>query len=201
MADKNTICNRANGLVKNGEIFDINDGKPRSQACLLYFDECVEIGLSYHDWSFARKNTKPALAAEKHLGFENSYIYPEDCLQIRRYKDENGSDVDVGTCQNIISNSGASKLILTNVSISSMLYTFRQLNPQMWSIQFTEAIEYLIASKVISKATGEKDHNEKYQMYERLIQKAAFLDVKQDSKTYDINLEADYQSPFSGKGF
>lgn len=199
--DKNTICNMALGLIKDSSIIDINEDSPRANACRLYFDSCAFTALAYHDFCFARKLCKPNLLAKNYDGFEYTYIYPSDAIAIRQYLDEAGNKIEVRGSKNIISDNNAMELLLTNQKISSIVYTARMLNTELWSDEFIEAFTYLLASKVISKVTGNKDHNEKYQLYDRAIEKAKIADVRKDSKTYEIDFYKDYKSPFSGKGF
>lgn len=201
MDDKNTLCNRALGLVKNSEIVDISEGSPRAEACRLYFDSCAGIALAYYDWSFARKFYKPAQFAQKYDGFEYTYIYPSDCVAVRQYLDKQGNIIDVRECRNILSDNNAMRLLLSSKEIATIVYTARVLNTKIWSDDFDEAFTYLLASKVISKVTGEKDHNEKYQIYEAKIELAAYHDRKIDAKTYNIDFMADYKPSFVGKGF
>lgn len=197
--DKNKICNMANGLVKNGEIIDINDGSPRAMACLLYFEQCAGIMLAFHDWSFARKFHKPNLYAQKYDGYEYTYIYPSDCIAPRKYVDEDGLEIDIETCQNVLSDNNSMELILSNKKIDNIIYTARMLNTKIWSDSFVEAFIYLLASKLISKVTGERDHNEKLEIYKTLIEEAKTVDLRKDGKTFDKDFLKKYKPLYSGR--
>ena len=185
--DKTTICNLALGLIANGEIIDIAGNEPRAKKCRLYYDPVVYTALAFHDWSFARKRKRPALSAEKFDGFKYAYVIPDDSMHISRYFDENGQPVELGGNSTVVlSANNASRLILTNKQVSSIVYTFKQMNMEMWSPGFVEAVTFLLASKICETIPNLKNEaNNKLQTYQALIAVAANDDVREEMKFYD----------------
>ena len=132
--DKTTICNQALGLIANGEVLDIACNEPRAKKCRLYYDAVVCAALAFYDWSFARKRKQPALSAEKFDGYKYAYVIPEDSVHISRYLDENGQPLELsGNSTVVLSANNASRLILTNRKITNIVYTFKQMNSELWS--------------------------------------------------------------------
>lgn len=195
--DKNRICNMTLGVTGHGKIVDINDGSPKANACLLYFEQCAEILLAYYNWSFARKLKDINLYSKSYPGYKYAYIYPDDCIAARKYLDEDGEEVDVKKCKNILSSNNAMRLILSNYKLKTIEYTARMLNTEMWTGDFIEAFNYLHASKVIAHITGEKEEK-KYNAYLSLREAAAANDQYEDSMTYDTDIDEDYVPLYDG---
>lgn len=193
--DKTTICNQALGLIANGEVLDIAGNEPRAKKCRLYYDAVVCAALAFYDWSFARKRKQPALSAEKFDGYKYAYVIPEDSVHISRYLDENGQPLELsGNSTVVLSANNASRLILTNRKITNIVYTFKQMNSELWSPGFAEAVTFLLASKICETIPNLKNEaNNKFQQYQGLIAVAKNDDVREEMKFYDKNQFKNYR--------
>ena len=193
--DKTTICNQALGLIANGEVLDIAGNEPRAKKCRLYYDAVVCAALAFYDWSFARKRKQPALSAEKFDGYKYAYVIPEDSVHISRYLDENGQPLELsGNSTVVLSANNASRLILTNRKITNIVYTFKQMNSELWSPGFAEAVTFLLASKICETIPNLKNEaNNKFQQYQGLIAVAKNDDVREEMKFYDKNAFKNYR--------
>ena len=193
--DKTTICNQALGLIANGEVLDIAGNEPRAKKCRRYYDAGVCAALAFYDWSFARKRKQPALSAEKFDGYKYAYVIPEDSVHISRYLDENGQPLELsGNSTVVLSANNASRLILTNRKITNIVYTFKQMNSELWSPGFAEAVTFLLASKICETIPNLKNEaNNKFQQYQGLIAVAKNDDVREEMKFYDKNPFKNYR--------
>lgn len=198
--DKNEISNITLGLISNGQIIDISDNSARARYCALNFNPAAEQALAYHDWSFARRYCKPVLSAEKHLEYKYTYIYPADCLKLRRFINEDGYDLEMGGYKIIVSDSNSSRLILTNHKIESMAYTFKQLNTEMWDSAFTDAFEYLLASKIVANLKDQTtSHKYYFELYMQMIDYAKSLALEEETPLFETDVYKNYR-PIYGTG-
>lgn len=70
-----TICNIALAEVRASPIAAIGDNNPEARACLIHYDDALQILLESHDWGFAKVRVAlAALATNNHSG-EWLYAY------------------------------------------------------------------------------------------------------------------------------
>ena len=85
-------------------------------------------------------------------------------------------------------------LILTNRKITNIVYTFKQMNSELWSPGFAEAVTFLLASKICETIPNLKNEaNNKFQQYQGLIAVAKNDDVREEMKFYDKNPFKNYR--------
>lgn len=161
MASEVRICNLALSRVGARRISSLSENTKESRECNKIYTDTRDVVLAAHDWGFARKHkTLAAIATPTYPGWDYAYAYPTDCLAARRIKDDTGSvsqiayDLEeeryrsVGKVEFEVRATEAldGKVILTDQADAVLIYTARVTDPNVFSIEFIDALAYRLAS-------------------------------------------------------
>lgn len=177
MASSSTaICNLAlTHLGVGKEIASLDENSQEASACNRVYNDALDEILSDYHWNFANKfRTVELIEEEPNDEWEYSYLYPNDCIKLRRVlsgvrNDYRGSRVPF----KVASSDDSSTLIYTDMENAVIEYTYRHTDPQFYPPKFTMAFSYLIASYIAARVTGGDPFKLKAQMYQLYQQKAS----------------------------
>lgn len=148
------IANMALGNIGDRSRIDsLTEASPQAQAAQLYYETARDATLEAHDWGFARKVAALALTGNTPLdtswGYE--YIYPADCLKMRRLLPEVLS-VQVPWERGV--SADGYKIIWTNLGEAYGRYTLKITDSSFFSAEFVEALSWKLGSMMAMKVTG-----------------------------------------------
>lgn len=155
MATQVQICNLALMNIGVRSITSLTEASEAARRCALVYDAAVEAVLREHDWNFANRTESLALISGETLdGWEYVYMYPSNCLNPLKIKDEDGSAPDVPYVFKVQqSSSGASKSIATDVVNAKLEYTAKISDEAMFDSSFVEALSYKLAAMLAQPLT------------------------------------------------
>lgn len=139
------------------EDFFPNDRSTEAFQITLWYDHSREEALESHNWNFARKRAALSEhATEPPSGqWTFRYVYPSDCIKIRKIVNPVGRDADRSPFQ--IEIVDGEKTILTDVEAASAVYTFDQTQVTLYSPKFINALSYLLAHYIAAPLVGDQD--------------------------------------------
>lgn len=174
MATSDTaIANAALGHVGNGsQIAVMTEKSNEARACLLYYEEARDKVLGEFPWPFATRIATLALVETSPTSdWGYSYRYPSEALTVRILPSGFDRVAARGSPWGIpcndwpfgyptipipfrIVSDATGKLIYTDQADATVEYTVRETDPTKFDASFTEALEYLLASKIAPMVTG-----------------------------------------------
>lgn len=150
MHSKLTIINLALAKLSNGNFVNsLGENSPEAQQALAHWDTTLGVVLSEYTWDFARKQQRLALLDEDTglSEFKYHYIYPTDCLYIRR----------IFTVGNVYqnapfrvgqSNEGNQRIVMTNMDEAAAEYTMASPIAENMPPQFVNAFAWRLAVEI-----------------------------------------------------
>lgn len=153
------ICNMALSHIGARAKIENIETEQSTEAfqCRLWYDYSRRQSLELYDWGFARKRA-PAVqhAAQPPGEWAFRYVYPADCISMRKFENPLGPDADAIPFSVELAPDGETKTILTNLSpdCAILVYTFNQLNPDIWSPFFVEMFSWALGSHMAFTLTG-----------------------------------------------
>lgn len=191
------ICNNALDLVGQGShITSLEDQTKESDLCKRNYEPTIERALSKYNFSFARKDEvikKDDLLSEAVcLPWKYAYTLPDDLMKVL-YLD------DINACSNSerirqdktrfnFRQYDDERVLVTDESAPFVIhYQALVTSPDLFSVQFTESIEYLLASRIatalIHGTTGVQIGNSLLQNGLTFLQMAADQDAQQGAES------------------
>lgn len=163
MASVIQIANRALTKLGASRIISLGDDNKQSRAILSCFDDLRDDELRSHRWSFAMKRTSVAAdSAAPAFGFNYAYSLPTDFLRLDMVNDEFPAvvmDNYIGVETNEYTIEG--NKILANIAAPLKLrYIARIEDPNMWDINFREALACRIAAEICEDLTQSNQKRE-----------------------------------------
>lgn len=190
--DKTQICNMALRRCSNSTISNFQEDSVKASDCRLFWNPCRDMALKYHDWSFARRESALVLSNEEIDKYSYVYVYPSDCLTIRRIYDSDGNEHKIHPHQEkrvfdiFVSSNKSEKLIATDLKLARIGYTAVIDNTQIWPAGFCQAVASLIASEIVKGETGSSAADKHFQNYVTLIDLEKSLDIEEIKKAIHI---------------
>ena len=197
MTTKVDICNNALDLIGQGiHIKSFDDQTKEADLCRRNYQQIVDRCLTKFNFSFARKDeliTNSYLVSDVvSIPYKYTYKIPSDVMNIlylERYsksKDEtiNNKDTIKFNFRVVNINNVQTRCIVTNIEAPFVIqYQAFIDDPNLFSVQFTEAVEYMLgarfASALIHGSTGLNTSNNLMQNALMLLQIACGQDNQQ----------------------
>jgi hypothetical protein len=197
MTTKVDICNNALDLIGQGiHIKGFDDQTKEADLCRRNYQQIVDRCLAKFNFSFARKDeliTNSYLVSDVvSIPYKYTYKIPSDVMNIlylERYsksKDEtiNNKDTIKFNFRVVKINNVPTRCIVTNIEAPFVIqYQAFIDDPNLFSVQFTEAVEYMLgarlASALIHGSTGLNTSNNLMQNALMLLQLAIGQDNQQ----------------------
>lgn len=168
------IANLALSLAGcGGPIASMNESSVEARECLLHYASCRDLLLRSHPWNFAQRQTALADTGDTVNGWAYQYQYPADCLTLRHVR-AGGYDssaiiwanetlpaslgttvlyppvpFDIG-----VTTDGLSRTILCDAYQAYASYTAAVTITTLFDPLFSDALSYLLASRVVQRLTG-----------------------------------------------
>lgn len=198
------ICNNALDLVGQGlHIESFDDQSKEADLCKRNYQQVVDRALTKFNFSFARKDD---LISEKNLiqnvvsiPYKYTYSIPSDVMNIlylEPYRKEGEETINIKTLKfnfRVIDvNKKKQRCIVTNKKAPFVIqYQAFIDDPNLFSVQFTEAVEYLLgarlASALIHGNTGISISNTLMQQGIMFLQLASSQDNQQGADSIKDN--------------
>ena len=148
------ICNQALANINaRATIASLTESSVSARACQIWYEPSRRKALEVRGWGFARKriigaeHSSPAPTAQ----WQYRYQYPSDAVRVREM--EHGIN-DFTQPFEIEIADDSTKSIVTNVGDATIVYTFDQEDTAFFTPTFTDALAWLIASKIAVPVTG-----------------------------------------------
>ncbi len=180
------ICNMAlSHIGARSSIESIGENSAEARTCKLWYDPSRVEALESHDWTFARKTLALALHSDAAdlVDWQYRYQRPADAIKLRSIINPLGLKADRVPYRVEMSDDGSEETIVTNLEDASVRYTFNQANESLFSLTFTEALAFLLASKIAPALTGKRE------LAQEMLQ--AYFAISRLAAAQDGNEEAD----------
>jgi len=143
MPSQTDVANAALRLIGGGRITSFTDGSKEANACQDLYTDLLDGLLRKHFWNFATKRERLARSSTA-PGFEFSYAYPvpSDWLRTVRVSD---NDAGTGTIVYRQEQVAGQRCIVCSAEAVYLEYVARETDPNMWSADFVQAMEYALA--------------------------------------------------------
>ena len=167
------VCNKALSTIgTRSTISALTEGSIESNLCSLWYDCTRQSLLRVHPWSFARRQVPLSLLAAAAGTPENptgatprpmapwnyEYAWPADCLRVRQIFQPvaNGPAIPFLLSGDLDAAGNNIKVVLTNQSQASLIYTADITNPDIWDSEFEDAVVSGLAAALVAATTGDK---------------------------------------------
>jgi hypothetical protein len=168
------IANLALSLAGcGGPIASLAESSVEARECLLHYASCRDLLLRSHPWNFAQRQAALAVLTTTVNGWAYQYQYPADCLAIHHIR-AGGYDssaiiwanetlpASLGTTVLYppvpyaigVTTDGLSRTILCDAYQAYASYTAAVTITTLFDPLFSDALSYLLASRVIQRLTG-----------------------------------------------
>jgi hypothetical protein len=157
-----TIGNRSLAHFTRSTIESLTEQSVEAREVLRWYDVARKQVLESHNWGFARKTRKLALAsAEPTSEWRYQYQFPVDCLVPRYLVRPEGRRAPLIPFQIGVSPDGLSKVILTDLPEAEMVYTRDVTEMFVWTHTAINAMTYLLGHYMVNKLSGDKSLRER----------------------------------------
>lgn len=156
-----------------GPIASLAEASVEARECLLHYASCRDLLLRSHAWNFAQRQQALADTGSTVEGWAYEYQWPADCLQIHHVR-AGGYDAtaiiwanetlpaSLGTTvlyppvpyEIGVTTDGLSRTILCDAYQAYATYTAAVTITTLFDPLFSDALSYLLASRVIQRLTG-----------------------------------------------
>lgn len=154
------ICNMAlSHAGARSTIDNLNEGSTEARQCKLWYNYSLDQALESFDWNFARKRAVASLHSEDPPAglWAFRYSYPADCVAMREIENKLGPDADAHPFE-VEAAADGYKSILTNVEDATLIYTFRNTNPNTYTPFFVNYLSWIVASNITYSLTGKQSN-------------------------------------------
>lgn len=181
------ICNMALANIGGASFLSINDQGKSPDACRLRFEESRLQTLSACLWNFASMWAKGVrLDVTPKPPFRFAYAYPADALKLFEILRDNPADPKIP--YEVTDNpEGNGKLINTDHEAPVFVYNRDKTDPSDFSIEFREAMAWLLASKIAMPVVKDmKKQQEAYKMFVLATSTAVTANANESGRDMDI---------------
>ncbi len=149
MSSEVDICNRALSLIGVGQIQSLTENSEAARKCTLFYAETRDTVLRDNDWTFARMRRTLAsfTIPDDYVGLKYAYAYvlPADCLKPRKVYGQEGYSPYPYELFRAPTNE---EFLMTNIVTAILKYTMAVTTTTWFDVQFLEALELKLASKL-----------------------------------------------------
>lgn len=181
MASQIEICNMALRSLGLTAITSFDDARQEARDCALFYEPCRDSVLRAYYWGFAQKTRALNLLTlpdNESTYYSYAYLYPVDCLKLRKIYAEGGDYTPVPYELRRIST--GEQAILCNTASAMALYTRAVSDPTWFDPLFIEALSYFLASKLARPLTKSSEaEGVMLQRYGRVIMAARAMDLQE----------------------
>lgn len=133
------------------------DSEPAERASAIYESVRDEV-LRGWAWGFATKITTLAEISDETVpGYEYLYLYPSNCLRIRKIFEDTSAPDPVGVdFEECISPDTGQRALAASVSPAYVRYTFKVSDPNSYDPVFIECLALKLAANLAHHLTGDK---------------------------------------------
>jgi len=133
------------------------DSEPAERASAIYESVRDDV-LRAYAWGFATKiTTLAAISDETVSGWEYLYVYPANCLRIRKVFEDTDATDPVGVeFKEVQSPTTAQRAIAANITPAYVEYTIKVSDPNSYDPAFIEAMALKLAASLAHQLTGDK---------------------------------------------
>lgn len=205
------VINKALLFLGVGVITNLTDDSEQAERVNQIYAGVLDATLRSHYWKFATFVDNLTLVPDETTpGWEYLYVYPTQCLKIRRIFDPAFVDptlFGVGFVsftfdgdfvayydlykdllyrfKIVISPTTFTKSIAAHVSSAAIEYTYRVTDASMWDQYFADAISWNLAAQLARTLTGNTDlAAQAMQMFNAVVGEAKRLDSEEDRNTH-----------------
>jgi hypothetical protein len=182
-----------------GPIASLAEASVEARECLLHYAACRDTLLRSHPWNFAQRQTALAVLTTTVEGWAYEYQYPADCLQLHHVR-AGGYDAtaiiwanetlpaSMGTTVLYppvpysigVTTDGLSRTIQCDAYQAYASYTAAVTIVTLFDPLFSDALSYLLASRVIPRLTGQRSaRGDCTQLYQAALQAAMVRDANE----------------------
>ena len=182
------ICNMALSSIGLGTINSIDENTETARKCKLYYDNTRKTLLVEANWGFAKRQEKLALVSDElQNDYYYVYIYPEQCLLIRRIYEANDRSESLRKHRYQVYNlDGSAPVIATNAQVAYLEYTCDTQDATVYPAPFVEAFARLLASNLSMALVGNTGLQQmQYQLYQAALQKATMRNAQEMHRELD----------------
>lgn len=181
------ICNMALANIGGTPIMSMKEQGKSADACRLRFEESRLQTLSACLWNFASMWKRGVLMnVQAKPPYSRAYAYPADALKLFEILRDSPEDPKVP--YEVTDNpDGEGKLIHTDHSAPVFVYNRDKTDPSDFSIEFREAMAWLLASKIAMPVTKDmKKQQESYKMFIAATSTAVAANHNESGRDMDI---------------
>lgn len=153
-----------------------------ARECDIWYEPARLETLEAYDWSFARRRQALALSADAPPDdWAYRYIYPADCVAMRRIVNPVGPLADAVPYEQEANDDATLRTILTDLDDAVALYTFDLRDVNMFSWHFVNTLSRKLAARIAYALTAKQeiaDRNEG--MWMQMIRTAASRDANEE---------------------
>lgn len=194
------ICNLALTHLGQKNIATFSDATENARRCNQIYNTCRDEVLSASDWAFATViDTLVELTDEEVLGWLYVYVFPSDCLYVRKIFGDNSNHFDLPSFPDannlLVPTTNPEKVdfkivyqvdldamvIVTNFSPAYIEYTARVATGSLYSKLFIKALSFKIAGELSVILNGDGPQSDKmFQKYALAVGEAQRINGNQD---------------------
>jgi hypothetical protein len=151
------IVNLALFHLKTATITSINELTPTAKKVKTVYNIALDSVLKAHAWSFANKHELLSIISDESIpGWDFLYMYPSDCLQLRKiYQEDNVDPSPVNKFEIAISPDTQTQAIAANIEEAWAKYTMRVSDHSKFTAEFSEAFALYLAANLAQPITGD----------------------------------------------
>ena len=172
MASEVEICKVALSHIRAKSINSLTEASREAQECKLHYPIARDFVLRDNWWNFAKKVAPLALLVDEPKLWAYAYQYPSDCLNMRMvtvdniFKDQTTDGLanrfrfqdfipqpERGLPYEILTLNGV-KIIGNDFQDAFGYYTAKVTDPNLFDVQFTDALSFLLASRLAIPLVG-----------------------------------------------
>lgn len=186
MRTNTDICNMSLSYIAKSRINSLADNTEEARQCKTFYDHCRQKLLREHNFGFAKRFAALALLDVTVRGWKYAYAYPANCLSIRYLYTKEDADTKTMLKHNFetFKTSDGTLAIACNIKDALIEYTADELDSDIFTVDFVEALSRLLASYIALPLTGNSNIADmQYQLFATGMQQAKagdFYEQKQD---------------------
>lgn len=196
MASSLTICNKALALLGVATpIASLTERSAEAYACNLFFEEVRDATLRDFEWPFTTKFEALVVDEEEpNDEWAFSYVYPSDCLAIRKILSGVRNDTeDTKVPYEIGVNADGATVIFCDLEDAVLKYSLKVTDANRYTSDFMLALSLHLASFIAPMLTG----GDKFKLGERsLVKYLSYIAAAQANSVNEINSDVRPESEF-----
>lgn len=167
MSSAGIVSNYNKALSRLGvtrRVGTIDEASTERRECSLWYEQTLDETLRAFAWPFATRDIALALSTETFIGYQYTYGYPADCVNILAVTDVGGLRATLDFLLSyperapyypfrypwkiVSSSDNASKLVATDLPQAYAIFTRRQTDTGSWTADFAAAFQWHLAHNI-----------------------------------------------------